>query len=142
MPDDGTKPAKRTSAQEKLRASELRYRRLFEAARDGILLLDAASRRITDTNPYMVELLGFSRAELIGKELWEIGLLTYPGQPDAFENWRKGYIRYEHLPLEPQRANPGSRVRQQRHREDGHQVIQYGATSPIANMLRTRPQDQ
>ena len=61
MPDEGTKHTKRTSAQERLRASELRYRRLFEAARDGILLLDAASRRITDTNPYMVELLRSSK---------------------------------------------------------------------------------
>src|SRR5579872_3325601 len=58
-----------------LRSSEIRYRRLFEAARDGILILDAASRKITDANPFMSELLGYSHQELIGKELWEIGLL-------------------------------------------------------------------
>ena len=127
MPDKSTKPTKRTSAQERLRASELRYRRLFEAARDGILLLDAASRRITDTNPYMVELLGFSRDELIGKELWEIGLLTdAQASQDAFrELERKGYIRYEHLPL---RTTEG-KTREVEfvsnvYREDGHQVIQ------------------
>ena len=127
MPDKSTKSTMRTSAQERLRASELRYRRLFEAARDGILLLDAASRRITDTNPYMVELLGFSRDELIGKELWEIGLLTDAhASQDAFrELERKGYIRYEHLPL---RTTEG-KTREVEfvsnvYRQDGHQVIQ------------------
>jgi PAS domain-containing protein len=44
-----------------LRRSEIRYRRLFEAARDGILILDIETRKITDANPFMVELLGYSR---------------------------------------------------------------------------------
>ena len=53
----------------------MRYRRLFEMARDGILILDSEWGRVTDANPFMTELLGYSREELIGKELWEIGLL-------------------------------------------------------------------
>jgi PAS domain-containing protein len=56
-----------------LRASETRYRRLFETAQDGILLLDAATGQITDVNPFMVKMLGYSRAEFVGKHLWEIG---------------------------------------------------------------------
>ncbi len=52
-----------------LRTSEIRYRRLFESARDGILILDAASLKITDVNPFMLELLGYSRDEFLGKEL-------------------------------------------------------------------------
>ena len=58
------------------RTSEIRYRRLFESARDGILILDAASLKITDVNPFMMELLGYSRDEFVGKELWEIGLFS------------------------------------------------------------------
>jgi PAS domain S-box-containing protein len=58
--------------QEKLRVSEIRYRRLFESARDGILILDALTRKITDVNPFMVQLLGYSRAEFLGKELWDL----------------------------------------------------------------------
>src|SRR5689334_10479202 len=58
-----------------LQASEIRYRRLFEAARDGILILDPDTRRITEANPFMSELLGYRHAELLGRELWEIGLL-------------------------------------------------------------------
>lgn len=62
--------------QSRLRISELRYRRLFEAARDGILILDAVTLKITDVNPFMTELLGYSHAEFLGNELWEIGSLV------------------------------------------------------------------
>ena len=44
-------------AQDDLARSERRYRRLFEAARAGILLLDVETGRITDANPYVYELL-------------------------------------------------------------------------------------
>jgi PAS domain S-box-containing protein len=65
----------RTTAQEQMRVSENRYRRLFEAAHDGVLLLDPSTNRIIDANPFMTRLLGYSRDQLIGKELFEIGLL-------------------------------------------------------------------
>jgi PAS domain S-box-containing protein len=82
--------------------NEIRYRRLFEAARDGILMLDAVTRKITDANPFMVELLGYSWEEFLGKELWEIGLLKdEEASKTAFrELQEKGYIRYADLPLE------------------------------------------
>ena len=57
-------------------SSENRYRRLFEAARDGILILNAITLKITDVNPFMMELLGYSRDHFLGKELWEIGLFS------------------------------------------------------------------
>jgi PAS domain-containing protein len=56
-----------------LKASEMRYRRLFETARDGILILDSETGKITDANPFMEELLGYSHEEFLSKELWEIG---------------------------------------------------------------------
>ena len=85
-----------------IRTSEIRYRRLFEAARDGILILDPTTRKITDANPFMSELLGYPRDELLGKELWEIGLLKdEKASRAAFrELQRKHFIRYENLPLE------------------------------------------
>src|ERR1700694_2213968 len=55
-----------------LRASELSYRRLFEAAKDGILILDVDTGRITDVNPFLVELLGFSHGEMVGKTVGEL----------------------------------------------------------------------
>jgi PAS domain S-box-containing protein len=48
---------------EKLKDSELRYRRLFEAAQDGILILDAETGMIEDVNPFLIKMLGYSRLE-------------------------------------------------------------------------------
>lgn len=92
----------RDQTQSRLRISELRYRRLFEAARDGILILDAVTLKITDVNPFMTELLGYSHAEFLGKELWEIGLFSHKeASQEAFkELQRTGYLRYEDLPLQ------------------------------------------
>jgi PAS domain S-box-containing protein len=82
--------------------SELRYRRLFEAARDGILILNAETGQIEDANPFMVELLGYSHPELLGKELWEIGLFSdIENSRAAFrELQERGQLRYEDLPLQ------------------------------------------
>ncbi len=88
-------------ALENLRISEIRYRRLFESARDGILILDFETKKITDVNPYMLELLGYPREYFLGKELWEIGLLKNEAESLAvYEELEKNhYIRYEDLPL-------------------------------------------
>lgn len=92
---------------EALRASEIRYRRLFESARDGILILNANTLQITDVNPFMTELLGYSRAEFLGKELWEIGLFTdKTASQEAFRKLQTtGYLRYEDLPLQTTNGN-------------------------------------
>ncbi len=84
-----------------LQVSEMRYRRLFEAARDGVLLLDPGTRKITDVNPFMTELLGYTYEEFVGKELWEIGLLKdQTASRKMFRELReKHYVRYEDLPL-------------------------------------------
>ena len=89
-------------ADEAQRASELRYRRLFESAQDGILILDADSGQIVDVNPYLIEMLAYSKEELVGKELWEIGpFKDIVASKAAFaELQQRGYIRYENLPLE------------------------------------------
>jgi PAS domain S-box-containing protein len=85
-----------------LNVSEVRYRRLFETAQDGILILDADERRIVDANPFLTDMLGYRYEELLGKELWEIGLFgDIEASKAAFrELQEKGYIRYEDLPLQ------------------------------------------
>ena len=87
---------------EALQDSETRYRRLFETAQDGILLLDAATGKITDVNPYLIEMLGYSHTEFVGRNLWEIGTFRdIEASRDAFlELQTKEYVRYEDLPLE------------------------------------------
>ncbi|MDD5288971.1 MAG: PAS domain S-box protein, partial [Dehalococcoidales bacterium] len=89
-------------AEEMVKISELRYRRLFEAAKDGILILAADTGLILDVNPFLIEILGLSYQEIIGKELWELGFLKdiFASRANFLELQRKGYIRYEDLPLQ------------------------------------------
>lgn len=84
-----------------LRDSEIRYRRLFEAAQDGILILDANTGAITDVNPFMIKLLGYSREEFLLKKLWEVGsFIDIEASQNAFQALQKdAYIRYEDMPL-------------------------------------------
>ena len=88
-------------AEEALLASETRYRRLFEAARDGILILDADSGLIVDVNPFIEKMLGYSHEEFLNKHLWEIGLFkNIAASKEAFlELQDKGYVRYDNMPL-------------------------------------------
>jgi PAS domain S-box-containing protein len=81
--------------------SELRYRRLFEAAQDGILILEAATGKITEVNPFLIKMLGYSHAEFIDKHLWEVGAFQdIQASREAFEALQANkYIRYEDLPL-------------------------------------------
>ncbi len=84
-----------------LRVSESRYRRLFESARDGILLLNADTGQIEDVNPYLIEMLGYTHAEFLGKKLWEVGTFTDIDESQKMFSkiQAEGYVRYEDLPL-------------------------------------------
>lgn len=102
----GEGPSNRSTAprlpRAELEASEIRYRRLFETAQDGIFILNAASGRITDVNPFLVEMLGYTHDELVGRELWEIGPVRDIESSQASMRRLQDleYIRYENLPLE------------------------------------------
>jgi PAS domain S-box-containing protein len=84
-----------------LEVSELRYRRLFETAQDGILILDANTGKIIDVNPFLLDLLDYPFESIIGLQLWEIGLFEdIAANQAAFEALQTNeYIRYENLPL-------------------------------------------
>ena len=133
---DGSKPkillaiqdiSDRRRAEQELTASEVRYRRLFESAKDGILILDAATAKITDANPFLAELLCSSREELIGKELWEIGLFKdiEASKAAVQELQTNHYLRYDDLPLE---TETGQRIDVEMvsnvYGEGDHRVIQ------------------
>jgi len=116
---------RRSSAE--LRASEIRYRRLFEAAKHGELLVDPATRRITDVNPFMMSLLDYRRDEFIGKELFEIGLFRdQKATQEAFLRLRdQPQIRYEHLQLKGKDGGTHEvEVVANLYDEDGRAVIQ------------------
>jgi len=109
------------------RASEIRYRRLFETAHDGVLLVDPATRKIVDANPFMTRLLGYPHRQLVGKELFEIGLLKDEvASREMFRKLkRKHEVRYEDLPLESRRGRHQEvEVVANLYQEDGHSIIQ------------------
>ena len=85
-----------------LNASEVRYRRLFQTAKDGILILDAHTGKIIDANAFMSGLTGQELPDLLGKELYEIGVFADEASSKAaFQELKQnGYIRYEHLPVQ------------------------------------------
>ena len=86
----------------KLRESEIRYRRLFETADDGMLILNSQTGQITDVNPFLEKLLGYSKSELLNKRLWEVGAFkNTKAFQTAFKVLQKeGHLRYEDLILE------------------------------------------
>jgi PAS domain S-box-containing protein len=91
-----------TRTEQALRASELSYRRLFEAAKDGILILDVDTGRISDANPFLFHLLGFSHGDMVGKTVGELSpFKDIESNQIMLERLQKdGYVRYEDLPLE------------------------------------------
>jgi PAS domain S-box-containing protein len=100
-----TPAAERTSSVKlALEVSELRYRRLFETAQDGILILDAESGRIIDVNPFLLDLLDYPFESILGLQLWEIGLFEdIAANQVAFQKLQtEEYIRYENHPLRTQ----------------------------------------
>jgi PAS domain S-box-containing protein len=99
----------RQRAEEAFLTSERRYRRLFETAQDGIFILDALTGQITDVNPFLLHLLGYSREEILGKRVWEISpFRDVAANQAAFKDLQaQAYFRYQHLPLE---AKDGRRI--------------------------------
>lgn len=93
---------KHKQAEEAIKKSELSYRRLFESAKDGILLIDFNTGRIMDVNPFLIDLLGYSKDKILQKHLWEIGVLKdiIPSKKNFLELQKKEYIRYEDLPIQ------------------------------------------
>src|SRR5580692_8192627 len=99
---DGSWTSSEAHTEQALRASETSYRRLFEAAKDGILILDVDTGRINDVNQFLFQLLGFSRGEMIGKTVGELSpFKDIESNKVMLARLQKdGYVRYEDLPLE------------------------------------------
>ncbi len=80
----------------------MRYRRLFETAKDGILILDAETGMVVDVNPFLIDLLGYSYEQFVGKAIWELGFFKdiVANQDKFLTLQQQEYVRYENLPLE------------------------------------------
>jgi len=118
---------KRIQSEAALRTSEIRYRRLFESAKDGILILDGQTGQITDANPYILDVLGLTNAEVIRREMWEIGVWrdATASRAAIAELQDRGYVRYEDLPLESKTGKSRDvEVVANVYQENGDRVIQ------------------
>jgi PAS domain S-box-containing protein len=110
-----------------LKTSEARYRRLFETAHDGIFLLDADTNEITDVNPFLIQMLGYTHDEFIGKKPWELGIFQdiKTGNNAFLLLQEKGYIRLDDLKLQ---AKDGKQCRVEfvsnKYKVNGRDVIQ------------------
>ncbi len=93
---------KQKLAEDKVHLSETRYRRLFESAKDGILILNAETGMINDVNPFLIDLLGYSKEAFINKEIWDIGFFkdVAANKNRFLELQQMRYVRYDNLPLE------------------------------------------
>jgi PAS domain S-box-containing protein len=81
---------KKNEIERKLKESEVRYRRLFETAHDGILILNSKTGQITDVNPFLEKLLGYSKCEFLNKKLWEVGAFkNIKASREAFKTLQK-----------------------------------------------------
>ncbi len=131
----------RLEAQQAVRSSEIRFRRLFESARDGIILLDPDTQKVFDANPFALELLGLSVEKLVGKEIGQIGL--FHGE-QAFRNFFKDLQERGITP--PTYAAIPMGKKEMRHievisnlyRENGHHVIQCN----LRDVTERRKQEQ
>ncbi len=84
-----------------LHEAELRYRRLFETARDGLVLLSAKTGNIIDVNPSFLAMTGYAPDELLGKSLGEIRSFsgTDAGEVIVKELQTQDQIYYDDLPF-------------------------------------------
>ncbi len=80
----GVEIAERRDAEKRLMISENRYRRLFETATDGILMVEPTTGAISDANPAAMELLGSPREQVLNREIWQVGLLAGSQAQDEF----------------------------------------------------------
>ncbi|MFZ2418873.1 MAG: PAS domain S-box protein [Smithellaceae bacterium] len=81
--------------------SEMMYRRLFETASDGIVLLEKREGKITHANPATEEMLGYTLEESIGNKLNDIGIMIDLGDfQTTMEDLNKnGMIKYDDVPV-------------------------------------------
>ena len=71
------------------------------------LLLNADTAQIEDVNPYLINMLGYTHEEFLGKKLWEVGPFADIAQSKEMfvELQTDGYVRYDDLPLKQKLAH-------------------------------------
>lgn len=86
-------------AKKALKDAQIHYRRLFENVQDGILILKGETGNIIDANPFLINMLGYSREELLCMKLWELCIVEEVMKIKAvFSNIQnEGDLKFERL---------------------------------------------
>lgn len=115
-----------------LRESEERYRRLFETSQDGLILIDKQTGSIINVNPAIMELLGYSSEEFIGKGLKDVGLLKNieDFQKTIQELNETGFIHYDDMPVE---TKEGQSIDTEIYLIDRAKVIHWSSVKPTSH---------
>lgn len=89
--------AARHSAEVSLKRTEVSYRRLFETAPDGLMLVDAQTGEVFDANPAAVSMFSHDPADVLGKRIWELAgsARTTFGEAMLQESVRRGIVKYD-----------------------------------------------
>ncbi len=92
---------RRSQLESLLEDSEQRYRRLFETANDGILLLEKSAGNIAQANPAIMKMFGYSQEDYIGKKLENVGFPPDKGDIQEILHTleRDGIIYYNDAPI-------------------------------------------
>ncbi len=86
---------------ERQETAEIQYRRLFESAKDGVVVLESPAGRVIDVNPYLLELSRYPKSELLGRSFAELPLFLNSEEMRRLvsETIEKGMAHYDSVPL-------------------------------------------
>jgi diguanylate cyclase (GGDEF)-like protein/PAS domain S-box-containing protein len=95
----------RVAAEQALRASEERYRNLFTSELAAFAIVDAETRRVVDANPAALNLLGYTREELLALHIADLS-----AEPEATAKSLEilNATGHAHVPLRLTRRKDGS----------------------------------
>lgn len=98
------------NAQLVLEESELKYRKIFDAAQEGILLVDASTGQIIDANLFLLDLLSYSLAEILTKKIDDLGIspetIQVPEGDSGSNSTSRGGSKYISLKTQKGRELP------------------------------------
>jgi len=110
----------RRIAAKQFAAQRDKYRRIFEAAPEPIVLLDTADGRILDINDRAVALSGFSRENLAGRSILDWPHLSEQGKQLVLANMRRRLRGEQVPPYELEFATA-----------DGHRLVGFVFAAPL-----------
>ena len=86
---------------ERREVAEIRFQRLFETAKDGIVVVEAETETVLDVNPYFLQATGFARESIVSRKLKDAEPFSNLPETAGLISLLKSRetVRYDDLPL-------------------------------------------